>query len=345
MAYAKYNEILIYDFSVIGDALTRVSYISRRSVEAVITIFATIFLTFLLIHLAPGDPIAYMVSGGGGGYGPPVDPEIIEAVRARFGLDRPLHEQLLRYIINIFKGDFGFSITYMRPVSEVITSRIGNTLLLFVASITFSTFIGIILGMYASRKPGSLTDTAFTIGSTIGFSVPTFWLGQMLIMILTLRLGLFPSSGVTSAVGGGDLLDILWHLFLPAITLGIVHLALIARLTRVSTLETSKEDYIITARAKGLSERAVMFRHILRNSLLPVVTVVGLRTGYMFAGSVLVETVFAWPGLGLLMYRAVLDLDYPILLGLLFMIAVLVTLMTLITDILYSFFDPRIVHK
>jgi peptide/nickel transport system permease protein len=314
-------------------------YLLRRLLQMVPMLVGIAVVSFFIIHLAPGDPIVALA----GEYG---DAAYYEYMRAKFGLDRSVPEQLLIYIANVLRGDLGTSYTYGQPVTRVILSRLPATLLLLATSLTLSTLIGIALGSLAARRPHSLRDFSISTLCLVGYAIPVFWLAQMLIIFLALRLDWLPVQGMTTAraryEGMEHLLDIARHMVLPVAALTVQELALTTRLTRTNMLEVLSQDYIQTARAKGLHERRMLVGHALRNALLPVVTVVGGRIGFMFSGAVLTETVFAWPGLGRLLISATLNRDFPILMGMFIMISVAVLIANLVTDLAYAFLDPRI---
>jgi peptide/nickel transport system permease protein len=297
---------------------------------------------FVLIHAAPGDPI-YVLAGQSG------DAAYYSEMRARFGLDRPLLEQFGRYIVNVLSGDFGYSFAYRQPVFQVIVARLPATLLLSMAGLTVATALGLWLGMVSACHADSPLDYLISAGTLIGYSMPAFWLGQVLLILFAGGLGLFPVQGMTTARvsyrGFTYVLDVLWHLVLPAMTLGLLQLALVSRLTRTGLLEVLGEDYVRTARAKGLGPRAILYRHALRNALLPVVTVVGGHVGTLLAGAVLTEIIFAWPGLGRLLYDATLSRDYPLLMALFLVVSASVIVINLLTDLAYTVLDPRIRYR
>jgi len=299
-----------------------------------------IIVNFLLIHIAPGDPVAIFLGSMG------TSQEYVQAVRERLGLDKPLHIQLLIYIKNVLKGDLGFSYVNQEPVLKLIIERIPATLLLMGTALILSSILGVILGVISSKKPYSIIDNINTLIALIGYSIPVFWFGQILLIFLSLRLNLFPSQGMSSlrVVHSGlrYYLDLAHHLALPALALGLRFLAVNSRYARASMLEVLSLDFITTARSKGLKERTIFYKHALRNALLPVVTLFGINLGVVFAGAVLTETVFAWPGLGMLMLNAVYARDYPVLMGLLLVVSTMVILANLAVDIIYSFLDPRI---
>ena len=315
-------------------------YAGRRMVHAVPLVLGVVVVNFTLIHLTPGDPILALIGEF------QASPEYVQQVRQQFGLDQPIPVQLGLYLLNLLRGDFGYSFALKAPVLEVIVDRVPATLLLMGVSILYATLCGALFGVISSRRQYSHTDNFFTLVSLIGYSMPVFWLGQILLILFGLKLPIFPAQGMESLresyTGLARGLDILHHLVLPAFTLGLGYLAVDVRFTRASMLEVMSQDYIRTARAKGLSERAVFYKHALRNALIPLVTVTGLNFGFLLAGAVLTETVFAWPGLGRLMYDSMYSRDYPVLMGMFGVISVMVIAVHLLTDIVYSILDPRI---
>lgn len=316
------------------------SYILRRTLQAIPLILGMIVVNFLLIHLAPGDPVSIFLGNLG------TSQEYLEAMRARLGLDKPIAVQLLIYMGGILRGDLGFSYVNQEHVLTLILERVPATLLLVGTALILASVFGVILGVISARRPYSLADTLNGLLALIGYSVPVFWFGQLLLMFLSLELGLFPAQGMVSLrrmpSGIGYYLDVGHHLALPVLALGLRYLAVNSRYARASMLEVLSLEYVTTARSKGLTERRVFCRHALRNALLPVVTLFGINIGVVFAGAVLTEAVFAWPGLGMLMLSAVYARDYPVLMGLLLVISTMVILANLLTDILYAVLDPRI---
>ncbi|MFC3231338.1 ABC transporter permease [Marinibaculum pumilum] len=308
---------------------------------AVGMLLAVVVLNFLLLQIAPGD-IADTIIGEMGGATPEMEAEI----RASYGLDRPLAEQLLVYVGNVAQGDLGYSYYFNRPVLEVILHRVPATLLLVVAALLFAILVGTFLGVVAARRPNGWFSHVVTVLALVGYSAPVFWTGLMLLILFASVLPVFPVSGMVSPVfDGGPLaraVEVAHHLVLPALTLGIIYLAQYSRLSRASMLDVLGADYIRTARAKGLAERVVVYKHALRNAILPVVTIAGLQFGQLFAGAVLVETVFNWPGMGLLAYDSILRRDTPTIMGVLFFSALLVIVANMLTDLAYRLIDPRI---
>ncbi len=316
-----------------------VRLIARRIMLAIPLIFVVITINFIIIHTAPGDPTYILL-------GETATKEFVEAMRARFGLDKPLYLQYIIYLSHVIQGDLGYSLLKSQSVGALVTERLPATLLLIFSAMCISVLAGVFLGVTASKKPYSLRDNLATGVALFGVSTPTFWLGQMLLIALGIYAGLFPVSGMKTLrielTGLENVFDIARHLALPAVTLAAFHLAFIARLTRASMLEVLGQDFIITARSKGLDDRAVTYRHGLRNALLPVTTYVGLSIGILFAGAILTETVFSWPGMGSLLYDSLRSRDYPVLMGVFIFVSVMVIVSNLIVDILYGFLDPRI---
>jgi len=293
------------------------------------------------VHLAPGDPVETIAGASGG-----MSPELMAQLRTQYGLDRPLVVQLGVYLGKILSGDFGYSYFFNLPVAALIIDRIPATLLLVLSSVLSAFLVGTALGVLSSRKPNGLLSQSITVLSLVGFAAPVFWTGIMLVILFASVLPILPVSGMRSVdtSGGGwrDLVDVLWHLILPTVTLALVYLAQYSRLARSSMLDVLGSDFIRTARAKGLADRVVLYKHALRNAVLPVVTVLGLQFGNVLAGAILVETVFNWPGLGRLAFESVLRRDYPTILGVLVFSSIVVIVMNLLTDLAYRLIDPRI---
>ena len=316
-------------------------YLVRRLSQVLPTVAALILLTFCLIHLAPGDPVIAL----GGEHG---DVGYYAFIRARFGLDRPLPAQLLTYMRNVFEGDLGVSYVHGRPVAGLIAERLPATLLLMSTALLLSSAAGVALGVLAARRAHRPADLLLRTAALLGYATPSFWLAQVVVLALAVGTGLFPVQGMTDArqasTGLRHATDVLRHLALPAFVLATNELALTTRLVRTGLLEALASDYVRTARAKGLPEGRVA-RHALRNALLPVVTVIGGRVGMLFSGAVLVEAVFAWPGLGQLLLSSLLARDYPALLGMFLLVSLAVVFANLVTDLLYGWLDPRIRYE
>jgi len=274
------------------------------------------------------------------------DEKYYEFIRAKFGLDQPLTTQLWIYLSGVLRGDLGYSLGYQQPVLRVILERIPATLLLMLSAIFLSTTVGVVLGVEAARRENSFIDRAINTVALLGYSIPSFSIGLLLLIVFALHIGLFPAQNMSSAnqelTGLSYLLDVLRHLALPAATLAIVQFAQVMRLTRTQMLTVLRENFITTARAKGLRERQVIYGHALRNALIPLVTILGSDFGTLLSGAVLVETVFAWPGLGRLLIDSIAMRDYPVLMGIFLMISISVAVANLCTDLVYSLLDPRV---
>ena len=316
--------------------------LATRLVQAALLVLAVVVLNFVLVHAAPGDPVETITGASGG-----MSPELMAQLRTQYGLDKPLVVQLGVYLGKVMSGDLGYSYFFNLPVSSMIVERVPATLLLVLSSVLLAFVVGTTLGVLSSRRPNGLLSQFITVLSLVGFAAPVFWMGIMLVILFASVLPILPVSGmraIDSSGGAGlaDMIDVLYHLILPTLTLSLVYLAQYSRLSRSSMLDVLGSDFIRTARAKGLAERVVMYKHALRNALLPVVTVLGLQFGNVMAGAILVETVFNWPGLGRLAFESVLRRDYPTILGLLLFSSIVVVVMNLMTDLCYRLIDPRI---
>ena len=321
--------------------LAMLGSVGVRIAKMAAVIIAVAIFNFFLVHSAPGDPALVMAGQSGA-----TDEVFLERVRADYGLDKPLPVQLGTYLKKIVTFDLGYSHRQQRLITDVIAERLGSTLLLTGTAFLISLIGGIALGAMAGVRAGRLSDTVITILSLIVYATPVFWLGIMLVLLFSVQLGWLPPFGyqtVASGLQGWELwLDRARYLVLPALTLGLLYLAIYARLMRASIIEVSHQDYVKTARAKGANEQRVLWRHMLRNALLPVVTMAGVQAGTLVGGSVVIETVFAWPGLGRMTYEAVLQRDYQLLLGIFLVLSILVSIFNLLTDLLYRVVDPRI---
>ena len=309
--------------------------------NAIALILAVVVLNFLLLQLAPGD-MAEVLAGEAGG----ASQEVIDNIRATYGLDKPLIVQLGNYLGKVVRGDLGHSFYYNTSVTSLVFRRLGPTLLLVITSIVIAIVVGTLMGVLASRKPDGFLSGFITVLSLVGYSMPVFWTAMMLILLFAWIWPIFPVSDMRSIrLEGGawrQAVDVAYHLVLPAVTLSIIYLAQYSRLARASMLEVLNSDFVRTARAKGLIERRVIFKHALRNAILPIITIAGLQFGGVISGAVLVETVFNWPGLGTLAFDSILRRDHPTLLGILLFSATLVIIANLVTDFCYQIADPRI---
>jgi peptide/nickel transport system permease protein len=319
----------------------RFGYVVRRLLQAAPVILAILALNFLLLHLAPGDA-AQVLAGEAGS----ASPEYMAQLREQFALDKPVWLRLLLYMKNMLSLHLGFSFRHNMPVLDLILQRLWPTLLLMGVTLVISVGAGIVLGLLAASRVGSWRDTLISIVALISYATPLFWIGLMLIVVFSLKLDWLPTSGMETVAafyeGWTRVADIARHLVLPAITLSLFYMALYTRLMRAAVLEQAGMDYVATARAKGLSEGRITLTHILRNAILPVVTMAGVQMGGLLGGSIVVETVFAWPGLGLLAYQSLFARDFNLLMGIFFLSASLVVLVNLVVDLLYTFLDPRI---
>lgn len=322
-------------------AAHRLQYIGYRLLQAIPTVLVIVALNFVLVHLAPGDA-AEVLAGESGA----ASREYLENLRRTFGLDQALYIQFLLYIKNVLSLDLGYSFRNGMSVLELITQRLGPTLLLMGVAITISLVVGIVLGLIAALRPNGVIDNVISVISLLAYATPLFWLGLMLILFFSLKLGWFPTSGM-EAIGAFNegwkyFWDVVRHLVLPAMTLSMFYLALYVRLMRAAMLEQRGLDYVTTARAKGLTERQIVVSHVLRNAAMPVLTMAGVQIGNLLGGSVIVESVFGWPGLGLLAFNSVFARDLNLLLGIFLVSACLVILVNILVDLLYTFVDPRI---
>jgi peptide/nickel transport system permease protein len=317
-------------------------YLIRRLIRAVPLVFVVIVVNFAIIHLAPGDPVAFLVSGM-----EYASAEFIAIKRAEVGLDKPLYQQFIIYLWGILRGDFGYSFIYAQPVLGVITSRLGSSLLLTASALIIEVVGGILLGILASKRPYSKLDNFVSVFSLVVYSMPFFWVGMLAILTLGLYLRLFPIQGmVTPGLSGmRAYADVMWHLFLPATCLGLGRLGLYSRMTRASMLEVMRQDYILTAWAKGCDENAVFYRHAFRNAVLPIATLVAMRIGLLFTGAVLIESVFSWPGIGRLLYDSITARDYTMVQAIFIIFSLLTIFGNLVADILYAALDPRIRYR
>jgi len=315
--------------------------ITARIAQAIGLILAVVCLNFLLIHITPGDPATVIVGESGAG-----DPELLEQIRAQYGLDRPVIVQLLSYVGQVATGDLGDSYFFNQSVTSLILQRLWPTVLLVGTALAFAVAAGTMVGVATARRPESPLSHGATVLALVGFSMPVFWTGIMLVILFASAWKLLPVQGWhdVSYPDGlfWNMLDVGEHLVLPALTLGLIYLAQYSRLSRASMLEVLESDYVRTARAKGLGERRVVYKHALRNAIIPVVTVIGLQFGALLSGALLVETVFNWPGLGRLAFDSILRRDTSVLLGVLLVSSVMVIVANLLTDLLYTIIDPRI---
>lgn len=316
-------------------------YLAGRLLQSAAIVLLVATLTFALIHLAPGDPI------GSGDRGAAIPAEVREQLRRNFGLNRPLHVQYARYMGNLLRGNLGYSFTEHRPVSAALAERVPNTLLLAAAGLVVMFGVGIAVGVVQGAQPGSRRDTLLSVGTLAVYSTPVFWLGIMLILLFGQTLHWLPMSGAMDPIRydhlslAGKVADRLRHLLLPALTLGVAGAAVTARYQRAAMLDIVRQDFVRTARAKGLRERAVLLRHALRNALLPTITLFGLAFPILLSGAVLVESVFGWPGLGKFAVDSIGRRDYYVVTASGIIAALMVIAGNLVADALYWVADPR----
>ena len=308
-------------------------YIIRRVLATLPVLLVVALVVFALIRFAPGDPAAIIA-------GQEATQEEVEGIRRQLGLDRPLPIQLGIWFRDIFRGDLGQSILSKHEVSELIVQRVVPTLSLAVLTEIFALVVAIPLGVLAAWKANSWIDRAVMVFATLGFSIPVFWLGFILIFFFAVKIPLFPAAGYVAP--SEDFISYLHRLALPSLATGVIIMALITRMTRATVLETLREDYVRTARSKGLSEETVLIRHALRNAALPIITVIGLGVAALLSGLVVTESVFGIPGLGRLLLNAIVSRDYPIIQGTILIISVVYVIINLLVDISYAFFDPRV---
>ena len=313
-------------------------YLAGRLLLLVPVLVGVSIVIFLVLHLSPGDPAEIML-------GSQATREDLARLRADMGLTEPLPVQYVHWLRHVLRGDLGRSLWMKRPVLPEVLGRLQATLLLTATALVLSTVGGVALGVASARWPRSLLDRLSAVASLFGASMPSFWLGIVLMVIFALRLGWLPASGMFAPYGGGGPLDLALHLVLPALTLAAASVTIIARLTRSTMLDTLGQDYVRTARAKGVGEGGVVLRHGLKNALIPIVTVVGVQAGYLLGGAVLTETVFAWPGVGTLMVQGILARDFPLVQGCVLVVALAFALINLGVDLLYAWLDPRIRYE
>lgn len=312
-------------------------YVAQRVLSLIPVLLGVTLLVFLVMQLAPGDPAQIML-------GPKATETSLAQLRHELGLDQPLHIQYVRWLSRVVQGDWGRSIQLKREVLPFVLERFKNSAYLMLLGVVLASAIGIPAGIISAIRQYSVSDRVAMILVLIGFSVPVFWLGIILQIVFGLHLGILPVSGMRSP-GQSDLGDLLLHLILPATALATGATAIIARMTRSSMLEVIRQDYVRTARAKGLDERLVINRHALRNALIPVVTIVGLQVGYLLGGDILVEIVFSYPGIGMTMVNGILARDFPLVQGAILLVASSYVLVNLVVDLTYAYLDPRIHYE
>jgi peptide/nickel transport system permease protein len=314
------------------------SYFIRRLLLSIPVLLGITILSFLIIYLSPGDPVDMLLD-------PNTPREMVEATRAKLGLDQPVYVQYLRWGGQILRGNLGYSFKTYQPVSRLLAERIGPTLLLMGSGMLIGVLTGIILGAVSAVKQFSVFDYGSSVISLLGISVPSFFLGMVFIYMFSLKLGLLPSSGTITPGGDSSIMDRLRHLLLPAFVLSFYTSGQLARYVRSCMLETLGREYLRNARAKGLAERVVIMKHAMRNAMIPVITVIGMQIPGLFGGAVITEQLFSWPGIGQLAIGSMTGRDYPVLMAINLITALLVIGSNLLTDLVYVFFDPRIKYQ
>ncbi|WP_324650111.1 ABC transporter permease [Georgenia sp. H159] len=311
-------------------------FTAKRLLYAIPLVLGVIIINFLLIQLAPGDPATVLVGDF------PVPEEYLERIRAEYGLDKSVFEQLVTYLSQVLQGNLGMSFSKRQDVLTLLLERAPATLKLTLSAMLLAMIVGVILGVVAAHYRGRAPDTSAQVTTLLGFSVPEFWLGQILILLFAVTLGWLPLGGDAPVRGDGGVPWNLDYLALPAIALSFRYVALIARMTRSSLLEVNSADFVTAARSRGLSESLILRWHTLKNAAPPVVTVIGYNFGFILAGSVMVETVFGWPGIGRLLYESITARDYPVMTAILLVISVTVVIANVLTDIVHALLDPRL---
>jgi len=315
-------------------------YLLKRVLIGLLMVPAVIVFTFVLLHMTPGDPAVLMAGEG-------ASPEYINTIRETYGLNKPLHEQLYIYLSKLFTGDLGYSFTFKRPVLNVIFERLPTTLLLAGTGALIAIGLGIVLGVVAAIRKDTISDNIISSVTLMLYSIPIFALAQFLVLFFVISFRLFPLSGYISiGVSFSDpvayVLNVLWHLVLPATSLALIQMATYVKLTRASMIEALYSNYIVAAKARGLQSRSILFKHALRNALLPVITVAGIQLGLIIGGVVITETIFSWPGVGRLTIESIESRDFPLLMGIFVFTSVSVIIANIVTDIVYTFVDPRV---
>jgi peptide/nickel transport system permease protein len=316
------------------------SYLAARLAWGALVILVIVVVTFFLTHILPGDPIQALV----GDY--PAPPEYVRQVRAEYGLDRPLPVQALLYVGELAKGNLGYSFAGQQAVAPLIATRALLTLLIMIPALVLASLLGVALAVIGARRAGSAYDAGIAALSLIGYSIPVFWLAQLVIVLFAVTLRVLPAQGMTSPFGSsgvaGLVIDVLRHAVLPVFVLVIAYVAVVARVGRSSVYDALQQNFVLTARAKGLSKRRVMWRHVLPAAMGPIVTVIGYQFSHALTGALLTETVFGWPGLGNLFVVSISKRDYPVLSGIFLLAAVTVVVVNVATDMIHAMADPRV---
>jgi peptide/nickel transport system permease protein len=321
--------------------MQRLRFMMGRVLQGLLAILLIATVNFMLVHAAPGDPVSVMAGEAGAS-----DPQFVAQLREQFGLDQPITTQLTTYLGKVVTLDLGYSYRQQQPVLTLILDRLPATLLLTVSAFVLSLLLGVTLGALSARKAGTWVDSTITLVSLVFYATPLYWLALMAVLVFTVQLEWLPGFGFSTVGSGYVGLALAWdiakHMVLPVLTLALFYMAVYARMTRAAMLEVAQMDFVKTARAKGVRPGRILRSHVLRNALLPVVTLAGIQAGGLIGGAVLTETVFAWPGLGRLMFDALLQRDYSLLLGSFLVTAAMAVLFNLVTDLVYTLVDPRI---
>lgn len=321
--------------------MKRLQYMLTRIAQGLLALVLIATINFMLVRAAPGDPVAVIAGEAGAS-----DAQFVAQLRAQFGLDQPLGTQLQRYLGHVLQGDLGFSYRQQSPVLSLILERLPATLLLTGSAFVLSLAFGVALGAMAAQRSGTWVDSGITVVALLFYATPLYWLAMMAVLVFSVHLDWLPAFGFMTVgadlTGWARVWDGLQHLVLPALTLALFYMAVYARMTRATMREVAQMDFVKTARAKGVAPGRILRAHVLRNALLPVVTLAGIQAGSMIGGAVLTETVFAWPGIGRLMFDALLQRDYNLLLGCFLVTAGMAVLFNLLTDLVYTLVDPRI---
>lgn len=318
-------------------------YVAKRLILALITVSVALVINFALIHLAPGDPTKVLAGSGH------PSPEMEAALTVKYGLDKPLYVQFISYVKNLLTGDFGNSYVYNQPVTKLIAERFGPSSLLALTSAVLAALLGTLLGLVTATRQGGLLDRVINSISYFFYSMPSFWLGMMAILVFSTTLKTLPTSGMVSLrasyKGMAHVADVAKHMILPAGTLIMIQIPVYLRIFRTSVSQTMAEDFITTFRAAGMDEKKIFRRYVFKNSILPTITVFGMNLAYTVMGAALIEVVFAWPGIGRMMLDAIAKRDYPLLMGIYLILSISVAVVTVITDLVYAAVDPRIRYK
>ena len=308
----------------------------KRLVSIIPMLFFISIISFILMQMAPGDPLQAYIT-------PQMSPDDIERIRQSMGLDQPIIVQYFRWLMNALQGNLGYSMVSHRPVIQVILERIPNTLLITVTALLISILVAIPVGLYAGYKKNSIIDNILNVTSYIGISIPSFWFAMILIYIFSVKLGLLPSVGMRTA-GVETTIDLVKHMVMPVIVLSYYNLCVFTRYIRSSTIGQLREDYVLTQRAYGATTKEILFKHVLKNTLLPVITIFAMALPQLVTGAFITETIFGWPGMGQLGVNAIFGYDYPVVMGITMISSLMLILGNLLADILYQLVDPRIKH-